>query len=102
MGLVLLISVLVRSQQLAMIIAFLVFLVPGFFLSGIFFPLWAMPPMIQLDLMALPVTHYVAISTGMYLQGTGLAELALNTLALIVLSVAMMAFSVAIFRKKVA
>lgn len=102
MGLGLLISVLVRSQQLAMIIAFLVFLIPGFFLSGIFFPTWVMPIMLQLDLMALPVTHYVAISQGMYLQGSTLLDLWLNTVALIVLSVIVLAFSMAIFRKKVA
>ena len=75
MGLGLLISVLVRSQQAALIVALLVFLIPGFFLSGVFFPVWAMPLILRLDLLALPVTHYVAISQGMYLQGTTLGDL---------------------------
>lgn len=101
MGLGLLISVMVRSQQLAMIISFLVFLIPGFFLSGVFFPTWVMPPALQLDLMALPVTHFVAVSQGMYLQGSSLADLWLNTGSLIVLSVVVLGFSVVIFRKKV-
>lgn len=102
MGLGLLISVMVKSQQLAMVVAFLIFLIPGFFLSGIFFPMWAMPAEVQLDLMALPVTHYVAISQGMYLQGATLADLWVNTLALIVLSITMLTLSMMVFRKKVA
>lgn len=102
MGLGLMISVMVKSQQLAMIIAFLVFLIPGFFLSGAFFPIWVMPIELQLDLMALPVTHFVAVSRGMYLQGSTLADLWLNTLSLIVLSFVVLGISLMIFRKKVA
>jgi ABC-type multidrug transport system permease subunit len=102
MGLGLLISVMVKSQQLAMIIAFLVFLIPGFFLSGVFFPTWVMPLELQVDLMVLPVTHFVAVSQGMYLQGSTLADLWVNTVALIVLSIVVLGFSMLIFRKKVA
>jgi ABC-type multidrug transport system permease subunit len=102
MGLGLLISVLVHSQQTAMIVAMLVFLIPGFFLSGVFFPVWAMPLILRLDLLALPVTHYVAISQGMYLQGTSLGDFGWNVVALAGLSVAMLALSMAVFRKKVA
>jgi ABC-2 type transport system permease protein len=102
MGLGLFISVLVRSQQVAMIVAMLVFMVPGFFMSGVFFPVWAMPLMVRLDLMALPVTHYVAISQGMYLQGASLGDLWLNALALTGLSIGMLALSMGVFRKKVA
>lgn len=102
MGLGLLISVFIRSQQLAMIVAFLVFFVPGFFLSGIFFPLSAMPWVIRLEMLMLPITHYVAVSKALFLQGTPLASLWFNTLALIGLGVAITALSVALFRKKVA
>ncbi|MCA9904609.1 MAG: ABC transporter permease [Anaerolineae bacterium] len=102
MGLGLLLSVILRSQQVAMIVSILVFLIPGFFLSGVFFPAWAMPTILRLDLLALPVTHYVAISQGMYLQGSTLADLWLNGIALAVLSIAMVALSMMVFRKKVA
>ncbi len=102
MGLGLLISVLVRSQQTAMIVAMLIFLVPGFFLSGVFFPTWAMPLILRLDLLALPITHYVTISQGMYLQGAPLASFGWNVVALALLSVAMLALSMVVFRKKVA
>lgn len=102
MGLGLFISVLVRSQQVAMIVAILVFMVPGFFLSGVFFPVWVMPLILRIDLLVLPVVHYVAISQGMYLQGTALANLWLNLVALAVLSIGMLALSISVFRKKVA
>ncbi len=102
MGLGLLISVLVRSQQTAMIVALLIFLLPGFFLSGVFFPTWAMPLILRLDLLALPITHYVAISQGMYLQGTPIGSFGWNVVALAALSVAMLALSMLVFRKKVA
>lgn len=102
MGLGLLISVLVRTQQVAMIVSMLIFLLPGFFLSGVFFPAWAMPLILRLDLLALPVTHYVAISQGMYLQGTPLGDFVWNAAALAALGVAMLALSMAVFRKKVA
>ncbi len=102
MGLGLLLSILLRSQQTAMIVSMLIFLVPGFFLSGIFFPIWAMPLILRLDLLALPITHYVAISQGMYLQGAQLGDFVWNVLALALLSVAMLALSMLVFRKKVA
>ena len=102
MGLGLFISVLVRTQQVAMIVSLLVFLIPGFFLSGVFFPAWAMPLILRLDLLALPVTHYVAISQGMYLQGTTLGDLWLNVVALGLLSIALLSLSMLVFRKKVA
>ena len=102
MGLGLLISVFLRSQQVAMIVAMLVFFVPGFFLSGIFFPLWAMPWIVRVELQMLPITHYVTVSESLYLQGTTLGSLWFNAAALIGLSLVITAASVALFRKKVA
>lgn len=102
LGLGLLISVFIRSQQLAMIVAFLVFFVPGFFLSGIFFPVSAMPWVVRLEMLMLPVTHYVAVSKAMYLQGTGILTLWFNAAALVGLGVAITALSVVLFKKKVA
>jgi ABC-2 type transport system permease protein len=102
MGLGLLISVVLPSQQLAMIVGFLVFFFPSFFLSGIFFPLSAMPGVIQLELQMLPVTHFVTASKAIYLQGTPLGALWFNALALLGLGVGILLVSVALFRKKVA
>jgi ABC-2 type transport system permease protein len=102
MGVGLLIAVFMRSQQVAMVVAFLVFFVPSFFLSGVFFPISAMPWIVQIELLMVPVTHYVTISKAMYLQGTSIGALWLNMVALAGLSVGLVAMSVALFRKKVA
>lgn len=102
MGIGMLIAVLIRSQQLAMVVAFLIFFVPGFFLSGVFFPLSAMPQIMQIEMQMLPVTHYVVISKVLYLQGAPVTELWFNAAALVAMGAAIMALSVALFRKKVA
>ncbi len=101
-GIGLLISVLIRSQQLAMVVAFLIFFLPGFFLSGVFFPIWAMPWVLQIELQMLPVTHYVTISKALYLQDVPAAGLLFNAAALVGLGVGFVALSVVLFRKKVA
>ncbi|MHB8629380.1 MAG: ABC transporter permease [Aggregatilineales bacterium] len=101
MSLGLLISVLVRSQQVAVIVAFLVFFFPSFFLSGVFFPISAMPAIVQQELLMLPVTHYVTISKALYLQGTAIGALWFSGVALVALSVGIFLIDVALFRKKV-
>jgi ABC-2 type transport system permease protein len=102
MGLGLLISVLLPSQQLAMIVGSLVFFFPSFFLSGIFFPLSAMPGVVQLELQMLPVTHFVSASKAIYLQGTPVSALWFDGLVLLGLGMGILLVSVAMFRKKVA
>ena len=100
MGLV--ISIYVQSQQAAMVLALLVFLFPGFFLSGIFFPLAAMPPEARLEAYGLPTTHFVALMRGLFLKGTGLRYLWPNALALLAMGIAFLAFGLLRFRKKLA
>lgn len=102
MGLGLLISVLVHSQQLAMVVSMLVFFLPSAFFSGIFFPVSAMPWIMQIELQSLPVVHYVILSKAMYLQGASIVTMWFNALMLVVLSIAVLAAAVALFRKKVA
>lgn len=100
MGLV--ISIYVQSQQAAMVLALLVFLFPGFFLSGIFFPLAAMPAEARLEAYSLPVTHFVALMRGLFLKGLGLGFLWPNALALLVMGSLFLAFGLLKFRKKLA
>jgi ABC-2 type transport system permease protein len=100
MGLV--ISIYVNSQQAAMVLALLIFLFPGFFLSGIFFPLAAMPPPARLEAYALPTTHYVTLMRSLFLKGTGLDYLWPNALALLVMGILFLAFGLLRFRKKLA
>lgn len=101
LGIGMLIAVLVRSQQVAMIIAFLVFFIPPFFLSGLFFPIEAMPFAIQLELQMFPATQYVAASKAIYLQATPLADLWFPVLAMAASGVLFIEVSIVLFRKKV-
>lgn len=96
-----LIAVLVRSQQVAMIVAILIFFVPPFFLSGLFFPVDAMPKLVQLELIEIPSTHYVAASKAIQLQGTSLLDIWFPTLILFVLAIELLEIATFIFRKKV-
>jgi len=59
MGIALLMSVFVRSQQAAQLGAMLIFFFPGFFLSGIFYPLFSMQPMMKMEAFMVPTTHFV-------------------------------------------
>lgn len=101
LGVSLIIAVLIRSQQLAMIVAFLVFFVPPFFLSGLFFPQEAMPWIVRIEMIEFPATHYVTASKAIQLQGTSIIELWFPTLILVILAVEILEIAVFIFRKKV-
>lgn len=97
----LLISILVDSQQAAMIAALLAFLFPGFFLSGILIPLSAMGIM-KMEAYMVPTTHYVLINRGIFLKGVGLDALWPWAVALLVIGVAMLILSMLLFRKRLA
>ncbi len=98
----LLISVYSRTQQTAMMIALLLLLFPGFFLSGIFFPLIAMPPEARMEANMLPVTQFVGIMRGLFLKGVGLEVLWGGALTLLIFGLAFGLFGILRFRKKLA
>ncbi len=98
----LLISIYSRTQQTAMVLALLIFLFPGFFLSGIFFPLIAMPPAARMEASLLPTTQFVTIVRGLFLKGVGIRVLWGNALALLVMGLLFGGFAVLRFQKKLA
>jgi ABC-2 type transport system permease protein len=95
-------SVFVKSQQAAQLGAMLVFFFPGFFLSGIFFPLISMAPLMKLEAYLVPSTHYVQISRGIYLKGQGLQVLWPYALALLAMGMLFLALAILLFKKKMA
>jgi ABC-2 type transport system permease protein len=100
LAIALVLSVFVRSQQAAQLGAMLIFFFPGFFLSGIFYPLVSMAPIMRLEAFMVPTTHYVMISRGIFLKGQGLEALWSYGLALSAMSVAFLALAILLFRKK--
>jgi ABC-2 type transport system permease protein len=69
LGIGLLIASLVRTQMAALIIAGLIFTMPPINESGIFYPLYAMPPDVRVQSLLWPATHYVIIARGIFLKG---------------------------------
>jgi ABC-2 type transport system permease protein len=93
-------SVFIRTQQAAQLGAFLVFFFPGFFLSGIFYPLVSMQPLMKMEAYMVPTTHFVMISRGIFLKGQGLGALWPYALALLAMGAAFLSLSILLFKKK--
>ena len=94
------VGVFMRTQAAALALSFLVVFFPGFFLTGIFFPIAAMPDVMRLESYVLPGTHYAIITRGIFLTGIGLDVLWSNALCLIILGFVFTALAALFFRKK--
>lgn len=97
-----LISVFVPSQQAAMACAMLIFLFPGFFLSGLFYPIASMSPMMKMEAYMMPTTHYVTIARGLFLKGLDMETLWPFALALLIMGTLVTAIAILTFKKKLA
>jgi ABC-2 type transport system permease protein len=97
-----LVGVFMRTQPAALALSFLVIFFPGFFMTGIFFPLASMPAEVRLEAMFLPGTHYAVIARGVFLRAAGLAQLWPETLALLGLGILFVSVAAFSFRKKLA
>lgn len=100
LGMGMVIGVFIRTQPAALALSFLLIFFPGFFLTGIFFPLASMPAEVQMEAMMLPGTHYATITRGIFLPGVGLDVLWPSTAALLGLGLAFTTVGVVFFKKK--
>ncbi len=100
MGLI--VGVFMRTQAAALALSFLVLFFPGFFLTGIFFPLVSMPEEVRMQAMFLPGTHYAIITRGIFLPGVGMDVLWPYVLMMVILGVAFTAVASLFFRKRLA
>lgn len=73
LGMGLLISTLVETQQLAFMIAVFVSMLPTFILSGFVFPIRNMPVIIQAITYALPARYFLVALRAVILKGAGLS-----------------------------
>jgi ABC-2 type transport system permease protein len=97
----LLIAIFLSSQAAASMVGLLVFLFPGFFLSGIFFPVSAFPDLVKMEASFIPSTPFVAVIRGLMIKGQGLAVLWPQALLLLGMGLAMTLVSVLLFRKNI-
>jgi ABC-2 type transport system permease protein len=96
------IGVLIRTQAGAMALSFLVVFVPGFFLTGIFFPLVSMPSIVRMEALSMPGSHYAIITRGIFIAGIGMDILWPYAAALIGLGLLFTMIAAFFFRKKLA
>lgn len=95
----LLFSCLARTQQTAMLLSFMVTVVPTMLLSGFAFPVRNMPVILQWLSQIHPATHYIAIARAVILKGVGPAAVLRPTLALTAIAGVLILLAVSRFRK---
>ena len=94
------VGIFMRTQAAALAASFLVVFFPGFFLTGIFFPIASMPEVMRLEALGLPGSHYAIITRGIFLTAIGLDVLWPYAVMLIGLGFAFTGVSALFFRKK--
>jgi ABC-2 type transport system permease protein len=97
LGIGLLFSIVVSTQQLALVAAFLATVLPSILLSGFVFPIQNMPRPLQVLSNLVPATHLLKILRGIYLKGVGLSVLWPQALILLLFAVVVMRLCVAKF-----
>ncbi len=97
-----LIGVFMRTQAAALALSFLLIFYPGFFLTGIFFPLASMPEEVRMEAMFLPGTPYATITRGIFLPAVGLDVLWPYVIMLLFQALAFTGLAALFFRKKLA
>jgi ABC-2 type transport system permease protein len=91
----------VKSQQTAMFIVLLIFLVPSFFLAGLITPVSTGSLGPRLTSYAMPSTHFVEISRIVFLKGLGLSYVARPALVLLGMGLVALLIGLLAFRKKI-
>ncbi len=94
------VGVFMRTQAAALAVSFLVVFFPGFFLTGIFFPIASMPEIMRLESLGLPGTHYAIITRGVFLTAIGLDVLWPYAIMLVGLGLAFTGVAALFFHKK--
>lgn len=75
LGIGLLVSAVTRTQLVALLAVLIVTLMPSLLFSGMLFPIFTMPYVVQLYTLAFPGRYFVDISRGVVLKGVGLEVL---------------------------
>lgn len=99
LGLGLLVSTLVKTQQQAMSFCVYLLMVPMIYLSGLIFPIENMPRPFQIATYAIPVRYYANILRGIFLRGSGLDVLWPDALVLLGMGIGVLSLAVLRFRK---
>lgn len=97
----LLVSIIVRTQLAAMLVALIMTLMPSFLFSGLIYPVETMPPFFQAYSAKIPTMYFVNISRGIVMRGAGLSELWYDVTILITYTLVVLTAGVLLFRKRI-
>lgn len=99
LGIGLLASTIANTQQEAMLVVWMTML-PALFLSGFFFPLEAMPQVLQWISYAMPLRYYLVIIRALMLKDVTLPMLGPEVIALSIFGLVIMSIAALRFRKR--
>ena len=99
LGIGLFASTVANTQQEAFITV-MVTMLPSLFLSGFFFPIEAMPQILQYVSAIVPLRYYLVIIRALLLKGVGLSALQNEVIALAAFAVVIMGIAALRFRKR--
>ncbi len=100
LGIGLFISAATRSVQVAFQLSILATMLPALLLSGFFYPIENMPPILQAITTLIPARHFLVVIRGIFLKGVGLAILWKELLFLGLFAALMLVASSAKFKKR--
>ncbi len=100
LGIGLFISAATRSVQVAFQLATLATMLPALLLSGFFYPIENMPPILQAVTYLVPARYFLVVIRGIFLKGVGLVVLWKELLFLTLFAMFMLLASSAKFKKR--
>jgi ABC-2 type transport system permease protein len=99
LGIGLLASTIANTQQEAMLVVWMT-LLPGIFLSGFFFPLEAMPRILQWISYLMPLRYYLSIIRSLMLKDVSLMALQGEVIALLIFGLGLLTIASLRFKKR--
>jgi ABC-2 type transport system permease protein len=99
LGIGLFASTIANTQQEAMLTVWML-LLPSIFLAGFFFPLQAMPKILQWISYIFPLRYYLVIIRSLMIKGAGISAFRDDLIALAIFGVAIMSLAAMRFRKR--
>jgi len=94
----LMISTLVNTQQVAMMMALVITLLPTIMLSGFIFPVRSMPVILQYISYIVPAKYFLVIIRGIMLKGNTIGQLLPQVLFLLIMSLILLSSALRKFR----
>ena len=100
LGIGLFISAATKNQQVAFQLSLLATMLPSLLLSGFFYPIENMPPVLRAVTYLIPARYFLVVIRGIFLKGVGLSVLWQELLFLSAFAIFMLVASSAKFKKR--